>query len=281
MPQILLPGGRLVGGSVEKLYPRTQADGKTSKLDAQGKPMMQVNFGVAIPKAGEQHWNQTDWGRQVWDIGAKAEPQMHMSPAFAWKVVDGDSQLPNKNGKIPSRQTGYAGNWIIWFSQGWAPKCVNADGTVTLPEGSIVPGYYVQVFANIESNGAKAPNTPGLYMNPEAVALVGIGEKIATDVDTTAVGFGKCALPAGAQTVPQAVVGFTPTAAAPVAPPVVTPNPAFMAVPSVPATPFAPPAPPAVPAHHMTAKANGATYEQMVALGWNDALLIQHGMMTA
>jgi hypothetical protein len=29
----------------------------------------------------------------------------------------------------------------------------------------------------------------------------------------------------------------------------------------------------------MTALVNGATYEQMIAAGWTDALLVQHGMM--
>jgi hypothetical protein len=29
----------------------------------------------------------------------------------------------------------------------------------------------------------------------------------------------------------------------------------------------------------MTAAANGATYEQLIAAGWNDALLIQNGLM--
>ena len=29
----------------------------------------------------------------------------------------------------------------------------------------------------------------------------------------------------------------------------------------------------------MTPKAGGATYEQMIAAGWTDALLIQHGHM--
>jgi hypothetical protein len=31
----------------------------------------------------------------------------------------------------------------------------------------------------------------------------------------------------------------------------------------------------------MLAAAQGASYEQMIAAGWNDALLIQHGMMKA
>jgi hypothetical protein len=34
-------------------------------------------------------------------------------------------------------------------------------------------------------------------------------------------------------------------------------------------------------ARQMTAKANGFTYEQLIAAGWNDANLIAQGLMTA
>jgi len=40
-----------------------------------------------------------------------------------------------------------------------------------------------------------------------------------------------------------------------------------------------PPQAPAAPVHQMTAAANGATYEQMIAAGWTDESLIQNGMM--
>jgi len=36
---------------------------------------------------------------------------------------------------------------------------------------------------------------------------------------------------------------------------------------------------PPPPMRRMTAAANGATYDAMIAQGWTDALLIQHGMM--
>jgi hypothetical protein len=62
---------------------------------------------------------------------------------------------------------------------------------------------------------------------------------------------------------------LAPTAA-PAMPAVPTvPNPAILAPPPLPA------------AHAMTPKAAGATYEALIAAGWTDALLIQHGMMTA
>jgi hypothetical protein len=39
--------------------------------------------------------------------------------------------------------------------------------------------------------------------------------------------------------------------------------------------------PPAAPIRQMTAKAAGATYEAMIAAGWTEALLVQHGYLAA
>ena len=205
--QIVFPIGRLIGGSVSKLHPRMEMDGKTPKKDKSGNPVNQVNFGVAMPKGAETHWSQTEWGAKVLEVGKGAYPVLFQITSFAWKITDGDSTVPNKNGKLPSMQQGYKGNWVIWFSQGWAPKLCNADGSVTVPPESFVTGYYVQVMADVAPNGAQPPNTPGVFMNPVAVALAGEGEVIVTDVDTTTVGFGG-ALPAGAKPVQPAVAGF-------------------------------------------------------------------------
>jgi len=275
--RITFPISRLIGGSVSKLTPRTEADGKTIRLNKDGTAMEQINFGIAIPKGGETHWSQTPWGKPIHDLAVAAYPVLHKTHSFAWKITDGDSDAPNKNGKAPRAQDGYPGNWIIWFSQGWAPKLVNADGSVIIAAEAFKAGYYVQVLGDVASNGAQPPNTPGVYMNPVAVALSGEGEIIATEVDTSTVGFGG-ALPAGATPVKMAVEGFSSPATnvqtAAVVPPVVpvipvVPNTAFMRV------------PPPPPAHVMLAAAQGSSYEQMVQNGWTDALLVQHGMMLA
>jgi len=287
MAQILFPVGRLVGGSVSKLHDRYEPDGKTKKLDKDGNPSKTINFGVAIPKITPT-WQQTEWGKVIHDTAKAAYPVLHQSPAFAWKVIDGDSPLPNKNGKAPKDQEGYAGHWVIWFRQGWAPKLVNSNGQHELPAEQFAAGYYVQVLADVDPNGAQPPNTPGMYMSPRAVALSGEGDVInlASDVDTTSVGFGASPLPAGARPVQPAVAEFQSAPLAPagvVAAPatiattaspsntMVTPSTAFMQPPAVPVVPVA--------QHVMTPKANGATYEQMVGMGWTDELLRQHGMM--
>lgn len=283
---ILFPVGRMIGGSVYRAQPELD-NFKKPKLNADGTPKTAFNFGVAIAKQGEQHWSQTPWGAQVFGVGAAAHPQHHRSPSYAWKIVDGDSTTPNKAGRIPSEQEGYKGHWIVWFKQSWAPKLVTDKGNVQLIEpDQIMPGYYVEVFGSVVGNGASP--SPGVYLNPQAVNRVAFGEKLATaSVDTSSVGFGaSTALPAGASTTP---IGgnWTPpaTPAAAWQPPVAaTPNPAFLQVPPVAVlpTPPAPPAPPAPPVPAgpvMTAKAGGATYEAMVAAGWNDAQLREHGYM--
>jgi hypothetical protein len=66
-------------------------------------------------------------------------------------------------------------------------------------------------------------------------------------------------------------VGFVPPPVAPTPPmPPIVPAPDFL---------HPPVGVPAPPAHQMTAAANGATFEQLVAIGWTEATLRQHGMM--
>jgi hypothetical protein len=277
MPEILFPAGRMVGGNLDKTFPRTENDGKTPKIGRDGQPEMQCSFGFAIPKGPETHWNQTPWGKVVYDTGAAAHPALVASPAFSWKITDGDSTLPNKRGKRPCDQVGYAGHWVMWFSQGWLPKRVNANGTVELPEGSILPGYYIQVFGSVAGNKLVPNGTPGVYLNPIAVALAGEGDKITVDVDTTAVGFGGAPLPAGARPVQAAAPAFSgqPTPpvspAAPPMPPGVQPAPDFL---NPPVGAVAPP-----PAGPRMTPAATATREQYHAAGWTDAQLVQNGLM--
>jgi hypothetical protein len=281
MSDILFPVGRMIGGNLYKPQPKLDNFGKP-KLDKSGQPATAFNFGIAIAKGGEQHWSKTAWGAIIAAVGQAAYPKEYVTPTFAWKVIDGDSTVPNKKGNLPCNQEGYKGHWVIWFNQGWQPKLVNADGKIQLTEpDSILPGYFVQVFGSCASN-APSPS-PGVYLNPTAVALAAYGERIAsTGVDTAAVGFGGGTLPPGASAVPaSALVAATANAASPfdnvagVSATPALPNPAFLAIPGIPAIP----ALPAAPAHVMTANAAGASYEEMTGIGWTDDLLRAHGMM--
>lgn len=289
------PVGRLVGGSIYKVkdkdhlgQPRTVKNGPNA-----GQPLLTFDFAVAIPKIPGQHWSQyprqnpqqPSWGEAIYAAGSTAFPQAVQRPDFAWKVIDGDSTIPNKNNKRPCDIEGYAGHWVLWFSSSTPPQCWNANGTQRLvEENAIKPGYYVQVMGNATSN--KSQQSPGVFVNHSMVALSGFGPEISMGPDVSMAGFGQgVQLPPGASTTP--VGGFVPpapaTAAAvppmPAAPVPVTPAPAFVAAAGA-MMPPPPPVPVPVPAGpRMTAKAAGATYESMIQGGWTDDLLREHGYL--
>lgn len=264
------PVGRFVLGS---LYVPQTKDALGNALvfktgaDA-GKPRSNYFFALAIAKNGEQHWSQTSWGKIIWDTGHAAFPQgQASSPAFAWKVIDGDSQVPNKRGTKPCDRTGYLGHWVLSFSSGFSQSLLADNGRrVLTEENAINLGDYVQVAASVAGN--KSQQQPGVFLNHVHVCLAGYGERIVVrqEVDPATAGFDNSSLPAGASRTP--VSNFTP----PVAP-----------APTAAVAPMAPPHPailtPAAVPRTMTPKANGIPYEVYTAGGWTDDRLIADGLM--
>jgi hypothetical protein len=293
------PVGRIVQGDLAKAQPVLDNLGK-QKLTRDGHPAIQHFISLAIPKTpGHTHWAQTEWGKQIWDEGNRAHPNFAPHPTFSWKIEDGDSQIPNKKGKKNGDREGFPGHWILKFRSGFLPKTYNADGSLSIPADQIKCGYYVQVNCSVAGNTG---DSPGVYLNPNMVALSGYGEEIIAGPDASEAGFGAAPLPPGASATP--VGGFVPpavpgTGVAPAVPPsfaaptpipspvpaAATPttspsspppiNPAFLAPPPPPAVPAAP------PAKQLTAKAAGASYADLIKAGWTDALLVQHGLMLA
>lgn len=244
---ILTPVGRLVRGS---LYNGSDKDAKgvlrvVKTGPNAGQPRVEFFFALAIKKGPEPHWNQTTWGGPIWQCGQAGFPQGQANgPLFSWKITDGDSAVPNKRGKIPRDGEGYPGHWVLNFSNGFAPRIFTADGSaeITTP-GQVKLGYFIQVA------GSVAPNTgesPGIYLNPNMVAYAAQGPEIVLGPDASEVGFGQSPLPPGAQAIP------------------VTPMQAALAP---------------APARPMTAKANGASFDEMKAAGWTEAMMVQHGML--
>ena len=311
------PTGRQVWGDLYKPQDK-DADGKPLLIKngpQAGQARVSYSFGIAIAKApGQQHWaqrpagwpaNEPYWGETIWAVGHASSPQAAQSPAFAWKVTDGDSQVPNKKGKKPCDREGYPGHWVLSLGSSFAPRIYNRDGSQAILEPNAVKcGYYIQVAGTVVGNDSS--QNPGVYLNHSLVALQGYGPEIMTGPDPASVGFGRgvapagmMAQPAGGLTPPPATPGAPPAPAASYAPPVpgvnampaptmVTPAPSFLAPPGAPAPvmasppppPMAAPAPPAAPVQpQLTAKAAGATYAQMIAAGWNDGTLRQHGYM--
>jgi len=291
------PVGRLVMGSLYK--PQTQdADGNPLLIKTgpnAGQPRVDYFFALAIPKGTEQHWASTAWGAKIWETGHKGFPRGQANaPTFAWKVTDGDSAIPNRKGNKPADREGFPGHWVLNFSGGYAPRLFNSNGTQALTEPDAVKlGYWAQVNGSVSGNGSD--QQPGVYLNHRMVALSGYGAEIMVGPDPTSAGFGQAPLPAGVSVTPVGglaagapppppahalpAASYAPPVAA-IAPPGVAPNPAFLAGPAAGVAP-PPPLVAAAPARVMLPAAQGATYEQLIAAGWNDVLLVQHGYMKA
>lgn len=290
------PVGRLVWGSMTE---GRDKDDKgqlyTYKVGPNaGNNFKKYDFGLAVPKDGRP-WEQTEWGVMIVNAANVFWPGgQHRQATFAWKVTDGDSTAVNKANKRPVDHEGYAGHWVLAFQGTQAPRVYEQNNGQWVQHGNpgaVKRGYFLQVECTVTSNGSQ--QSPGLFLNHNMVAFRAYGpEIVSAGADPNAAGFGAAPLPAGASTVPLAASAPMPSSAPPVAQtapaaPSFAPHPQFLnpgAPPSAPVMPPPPPvpaAPPAPPARVMLPAAGATTYDQFIAAGWTDALLVQHGMMAA
>lgn len=289
-PHVLTtPVGRYVGGNIY--------EGKDTDFDGNqlvykngpriGQPRKEYSIAVAFPKTpGCGHWAQEAWMAPVWALGHAAFPDGSAQRRdFAWKIIDGDSQEPNRKMKRPCDQEGYPGHWVVWFSGSQPPKVYNADGTQIIHEpGAVKPGYYIQVCGSVDDN--KPGKTPGVYWNHSMVALTAYGPEINFGPDVSQAKFGQgVQLPAGASMTPPAGALLPPAQPGAAMPPPVpgapmAPPPALPVPGAAPAPVHMPPPPAPLPvARVMTAAANGWTYEQLIAQGYTDQSLVAQGLM--
>lgn len=244
---ITSPVGRIVMGS---LYDPSTTDAEGKPLVVKtgpnaGQPRVNYFFALAIPKGAEPHWAHTPWGQQIWNVGNQAFPNAAQSPAFAWKIEDGDSQIPNKKGRKPCDNEGWGGHWILKFSGGFAPKVYQQEGAgyvQVMQKDFCKPGYFVEVAFSVAGNGSQSQ--PGVYLNHSMVCFRAYGQEITFGPDVASAGFGAAPLPAGASMTPPA--GAIPMPQAPAAAPALPGAPAGYAPPPVPG--MMPQAPAAAPA---------------------------------
>lgn len=279
--ELLTPTGRLVQGSL--YVPNTKdAEGKILVFktgDKIGQPRTDFYIAIAVKKTNETHWSQTEWGKKIWAAGHKGFPNGQAdSPSFAWKIIDGDSTIPNRRGTIPANCDGFAGCWILKFNGSQAPTLLTLDSNnktkSLLEKDAIKPGDFIQIQGNVSDN--ESLQQPGVFLNHNMICFRGHGERIILGVDPDSVGFGNDQLPQGASLQP--VGNFTtPSVAIPLPVPI-----ANIAAPA-PVTPYPeirmPPVPAPVQSKVMGPAAQG-TYEQYVTMGWTDAQLIQQGLMS-
>jgi len=194
--QIIFPKGRFISGSITE--PNTKDYDGNPLIDKKtGLPTQSFFIGVAIPKTPGVDWLQEPWGTAIYNIAITGAPSA-FDPAtkmpfagrpFAWKVTDGDSAVPNLKGKRPCDLPNHQGNWVISFKNGFQPKMCSWDGKEELTQpDAIKRGYWVQVVSTCAANNHNA--NPGVYLNPQAIALSEYDDVISGSVDTTTLGLG-------------------------------------------------------------------------------------------
>jgi hypothetical protein len=290
MTDILTPVGRLVMGSP---FIGQDKDANNAPLVIKngpnaGQPRVEFFMAVAVAK--------TDPGlaavqATIVQTAVAAFPHMFNPdgscnrPGFAFKMVDGDSQVPNTKGKKPCEREGFPGHVVFYFSSGFAPKCYTAGGVslITDPE-AIKRGYYVRINGSVVGN--KSEQQPGVFLNHGDLELVGYGDEISSGPDGASI-FGGApagALPVGASATPIGGVPLAPVTVVPGVVPVagvppvaaVVPAPDFLqppvAAPVPPVAPVAaPPAPPAPPVPGYMVQGVSYTAASLLAGGYSQA----------
>lgn len=221
MLEFLLPEGRIVKGHPMIARPVTD-DNNKPVLDASGVQKTDLYFAFAIPKNGSTDWKQTDWGAQI--VQAASDPvegysaAEQSSPVFSWKIVDGDSAVPNRKGNAPKDQEGFPGNWVIHLTTS-LPYAVYANGNYAVPltdKNEVKTGDYGRPYINVKGN--KPAKTPGVYINPRMMEITRAGQQIISDnLPSAASVFGGAApAPSASVTPPPAAPAVTPPPAVPV-----------------------------------------------------------------
>lgn len=234
----VLLSGRVVCGHPLRRSP-IKKDNQPVIDQLTGQPKTETYFAVAVPKAGEQHWNQTEWGQKIYAQALADWPNgEHQRPTFAWKIEDGDSTIPNTANKKPCDREGWPGNWILHLKTTFHVECYNVGNYDPLHqitnEQEIKCGDYCRVFITVRGN--RSTQTQGMYLNPSKFELSRAGEPIVSQSGPSASDvFGGGASPTAQQQFGQAVPATQVTEHAPapqpqvgVAPPPPAPAPDFL-----------------------------------------------------
>lgn len=217
--------GRIVWTSGDLFQGRLKLDQNTRqpKLNAKGEQMIEYGFGLAVPKSVLNQMAEGQPGH-IWAViheeTRKIYPSGQIPPGFAYKYKDGDG-IDDKGVPFSNRE-GYPGCLVFACTTSIPIKYFRFEGgnNIIVPDG-IKCGDYVNVQLSVKAHGAIGTGKPGLYLNPNAVQLIGYGEAIINQPSGDQIfGFAQPPLPPGASATPVApTAGFLVPAQAPMAPP--------------------------------------------------------------
>lgn len=177
--------GRIVwvAGDLFKGKPKTDMFSKQPVLNNQGVQKIDYGFGLAVPKVNADGTPNLEL-KSIMDKmqveAGKIYPNNMFPPDFAWKFKDGDTAV-DQHGQPYNKKVGYAGHYVFSLNTSIAIKFVKYDAqfqtNVMVKEG-IKCGDYVNAHVSIKAHGKVGQGKPGLYLNPTAAQLIGIGEAI-------------------------------------------------------------------------------------------------------
>lgn len=227
----LTPGGRFIWGSITE---RATHDYDNNPYEP-GKGPFQ--FGLAIAKNAP---GVNDLLGALYQVAVSGYPNKPGIAArilneyqsgftrgdFAFKIKDGDK--PNAEGVVNPNS---AGCWVFAFSTMLPIKATHYNIIPGIPNNAeidpkeVYRGSYVDVHLSSSPNG-KEDRTAGIYLNPNAVRLLGHGERIVGGI-TTEQAFGNApapVVPVGASAMPVGPAGGAPQVAQPQVPQVAQPQ---------------------------------------------------------
>lgn len=201
---ILTPVGRLVSGHPMEMNPAMDDKTKQQRKFKDGSPMFNQSVGIAIPKNGTTHWDQTEWGASIKAAAVAAYPRGEYNHRdFSWKITDGDSTEPNKKMVTPCSREGYPGHWVIFASSCFPTPCYHVGKyqphEVIQNKNEIKRGDYVRLSFSVAPNNST--DSPGMYINPVLLELSRAGQQImSANAPDAAAAFGSSApvIPQGA-----------------------------------------------------------------------------------
>ena len=179
--------GRIVNG--HPMIRRGVTDNNNNPvMDTTVMPAVQkteIYFALAIPKNGAVDWKQTEWGQQINAQAATDWPNgEHLSPTFSWKIIDGDSTIPNKKGNKPCDNANWVGHYIMHCTQRFDVKCYHNGKYDPLQQiqdsNEIKCGDHGRLNVTVKGNGPVC-GSPGIYINPAMFSCDRAGEIIIND----------------------------------------------------------------------------------------------------
>lgn len=201
--QLTTPVGRLVQGDC--FEPQKTDKPKLIKSGPKaGQPVEEFFIALAIDKNNPEY---APFYEKLCSETRRLWPELFNDqgvcnrPNFAYKIIDGDSKIPNQNGKIPCERPGFPGHWILNCSTGFKPYIFERGGIHELTDkNAIKRGYFIRLEVAIRSN--KYSQRPGIFMNPTKVEFVGYGEPLETKITGDVFGNAPTYIPNGMTDVP-------------------------------------------------------------------------------